>query len=534
MDVRCESCHTEYELDDGNVSEAGTDVQCTFCGHTFIVYPPDAAPTVQPGLRGGAGAGSGEAEYLLETADGRTQRLRDLTVLQKWIIERRVTRADRIISKNGQPWTRLGALDDLAPFFDVVDEADRARAAAGRTLSSEALPSSNVATPPAGNPIMTSAAGAPVSSRAVTPRANAPRGSTPQNERAVNRSLEIMAVEAPSGLDEPETTLVRRSGRGWWKLFVSFGVAAAVAYTGIRVLPAITGQGASEAPGLERLGNIAREARGLLAGRVKSATEPGGEIAPGHTGMAEPAGSGVGAGSPASPDPAGSPTGGTTLPAAATVGNGAQAAPGAGSTASAPAPAPGPATALAVERPAPSEPAAEPAKAPAAPATRPKPAVPPAPSYDKLVAQADQLLDAGSQDRAIKVYQQALTARPNAPEALAGIGYAHLDRQRISSAVQYFIRASASAPYAPALFGLGRAYRSAGDNARARDTFQRYLNLFPTGSDAPAAERQLQQLGEAPAPAEKEGGTPASILQEGGTAAPTGGTEPPARPLDAR
>jgi predicted Zn finger-like uncharacterized protein len=33
MDVRCERCKTLYELDDTRVSEAGTTVRCTTCGH---------------------------------------------------------------------------------------------------------------------------------------------------------------------------------------------------------------------------------------------------------------------------------------------------------------------------------------------------------------------------------------------------------------------------------------------------------------------------------------------------------------------
>ena len=37
MDVRCDRCQTEYELDDASVAERGASVQCTTCGHTFIV-----------------------------------------------------------------------------------------------------------------------------------------------------------------------------------------------------------------------------------------------------------------------------------------------------------------------------------------------------------------------------------------------------------------------------------------------------------------------------------------------------------------
>ena len=47
MDVRCDRCQTEYELDDDSVAERGASVQCTTCGHTFVVSrqkPAGATP----------------------------------------------------------------------------------------------------------------------------------------------------------------------------------------------------------------------------------------------------------------------------------------------------------------------------------------------------------------------------------------------------------------------------------------------------------------------------------------------------------
>ena len=46
----------------------------------------------------------------------------------RWIIERRVTREDRI-SQDGKSWQRVGDVPDLVPFFDIVDSAERARRA---------------------------------------------------------------------------------------------------------------------------------------------------------------------------------------------------------------------------------------------------------------------------------------------------------------------------------------------------------------------------------------------------------------------
>jgi len=51
-----------------------------------------------------------------------------LATLHRWIIERRVTRKDRI-SRDGKAWQRVGDVPDLVPFFDIVDSAERARRA---------------------------------------------------------------------------------------------------------------------------------------------------------------------------------------------------------------------------------------------------------------------------------------------------------------------------------------------------------------------------------------------------------------------
>ena len=57
-------------------------------------------------------------------------RFHGLTSLQKWIIERRVTRVDQV-SPDGQAWQPAGQVVELMPFFDVVDEPDRAGSDAG-------------------------------------------------------------------------------------------------------------------------------------------------------------------------------------------------------------------------------------------------------------------------------------------------------------------------------------------------------------------------------------------------------------------
>ena len=125
MDVRCDRCQTEYELDDESLAGGGASVQCTSCGHTFVVgrdrggVTPGPVPTPGPTT----------SSWMLTTEEGKTHRFRDPTTLQKWVVERRVGRTDRVCPPGGagDAW---GTLDELRPFFDVVDQADRAAAAA--------------------------------------------------------------------------------------------------------------------------------------------------------------------------------------------------------------------------------------------------------------------------------------------------------------------------------------------------------------------------------------------------------------------
>src|ERR1044071_7128738 len=118
MDVRCERCETEYELEDSSVNDAGAAVQCTTCGHRFIVtkasaaLPPQAAlPTPVVGHQAAAGPALDTEPQVpprtLSTDNGKVPRFRDLNTLQKWIVERKVSRSDRL-SHAGGPWLALG------------------------------------------------------------------------------------------------------------------------------------------------------------------------------------------------------------------------------------------------------------------------------------------------------------------------------------------------------------------------------------------------------------------------------------------
>ena len=89
MDVRCEQCQTEYELDEARVTEQGVTVKCTQCGHMFKVRrragtpPPAPIPTAAPPPAALAGAPS---VWLIRNNIGEIRRFKELTTLQQWIV----------------------------------------------------------------------------------------------------------------------------------------------------------------------------------------------------------------------------------------------------------------------------------------------------------------------------------------------------------------------------------------------------------------------------------------------------------------
>jgi predicted Zn finger-like uncharacterized protein len=206
VDVRCERCQTEYELEDSSVSEEGTQVQCMACGNTFLVTRPAPGTQVEPDS-------PPSAEWLLETSDGQAHRFRNLTSLQKWIIERKVTREDRI-SRTGHAWRRLGEIVELEPFFDVVDEADKARAAA-MTARASALKNEAQA------------------ARRSSPVRNVPSPSDELRPAPLGSSEHAPLDDIDPDRPEMQTAVVRLGGGNVLKVLLGLVVAALVAYVGI-------------------------------------------------------------------------------------------------------------------------------------------------------------------------------------------------------------------------------------------------------------------------------------------------------------
>jgi len=131
MDVRCPRCHVEYEFDDDKVTTAGVAVQCTGCNHVFRVAKPAPAPST---------TAPEKEEWMVRQQDGRVIRFKELTTLQKWIVEQKVARTDEI-SRTGRTWRPLGDIAELSSFFQVVDAARAAQSmAAHGVVSAPVMP----------------------------------------------------------------------------------------------------------------------------------------------------------------------------------------------------------------------------------------------------------------------------------------------------------------------------------------------------------------------------------------------------------
>lgn len=119
MDVKCPKCSIEYEFDEEKITESGVTVKCSSCGHIFKVRKTRLNPQ-------GNEQRKAEREWTVKRKDGRKIHFKELTTLQKWIVEQKVARED-LISKTGQSWKSLGEIAELDSFFQVVDAANRAK-----------------------------------------------------------------------------------------------------------------------------------------------------------------------------------------------------------------------------------------------------------------------------------------------------------------------------------------------------------------------------------------------------------------------
>ena len=231
MDVRCERCQTEYEVEDAKVSDLGTEVQCSDCGHRFVAKRPSGS---------GEDKGASSDEWLLETVAGQSHKFENSFLLQKWIVERRVTReiGFRAMVSRGSAWPKspkwlLSSTSWTTPSGRMPRLSRRPQwfLRPRPLLIAPTLP--EVASPPPQMPL-----------RMPSPVASRPEG---ENRSARPAPLSPLPLPGdslggvhlgafPQASDPGETEIIRvgsRRSHGFLKLVLTMLVAAVVAYAGI-------------------------------------------------------------------------------------------------------------------------------------------------------------------------------------------------------------------------------------------------------------------------------------------------------------
>ncbi|HVG59151.1 MAG TPA: tetratricopeptide repeat protein [Hyalangium sp.] len=470
MDVRCERCKTQYDLDDSRISETGVTVQCTTCHHVFVVKKKalvvtvpvkpgqePQAPTVPlagtqpavptgppPGLRPmsppvstqppmatapspeplaqpllPAAAAAGAREWRLRQPSGNTFTFKDLTTLQKWIVERKVSRDDEI-SLSGETWKRLGDIAELATFFQVVDEAQKAAVLQAQLgMASGAAPR----TGPQGT---------------VPPAAPSAQ---PSAERKGSRLAVLLVL-----------------------LLVLLGGGAA-GYYYLVVMPrpedeALRAEAArleAERREQERQEQLRATQTGagaqlqMDAGSTAGPSQDGGALAAvpeaGDGGAMEDAGADAGMALDAGAEDAGlPPDAGSAVPDAGTAG---------------------------VKRPAPVR------------------------DFDYYMTQGNRLRERERSEAALEAYAEAAELEPDRAEPYSGRGMAYLDLGDPRQAETEFKQAlKINANYGEAIIGLAETYRSQGKKAEAIRYYERYLEVLPNGPEASVARSAIERLKE--------------------------------------
>jgi len=456
MDVRCERCRAQYVVDDDRVSEAGVAVTCSRCGYVFLLKKkalfvtvpvrPEEAQDAQPisGLGRKSVPPSPSREWRLRQAGGHVWPFKELTTLQKWIVERKVSRDDEI-SASGDQWRRLGDIPEFASFFDVVDAAERAAAPAQRPAPQAPPPAASLDEP----------AWAQETGGQPPPLA----GGAPRRPKA-KRGGSWLAVLA---------------------LALAGGVVAAWLYLS-REAPKPPPEAVPDA-GVAEPSAPAEEP----AARPREQARPPPAAVPAGASLIAPAAPVAVPAATAAPEPSPPP-----VEAAAV------SAPAASTAAAAAEPPPAPDAGVAAPAPPPAATAkAEPAPQPA-PAAKPAPPKKPAPRGARaFVAQARTLRERGRTQQALALYAQAIDLEPTNAAALAGRGACYLDLSEYPLAEANFRAALDADPKnAEALFGMAEIQRYMGKKGEAVTFYERFLAVHPDGDDAVAARNAISKLKE--------------------------------------
>jgi predicted Zn finger-like uncharacterized protein len=491
VEVHCERCGTSYSFDESRVGEDGARVRCARCGHVFLV--PKAASTTAAQGRASLGE-SVRREWRVRRRDGSVSVLRELTTLQRWIVEGTLGREDEI-GLDGETWRVLGTIPDLGPFFAAADARAQVAVLEQELARLRAQPApETTASAPAAPSVPMEEARPRLRTLSTVPPAPVP---TPR----LNPALSPMARASPSAegplASEPAFTRTA-AGLGippaddWEPPKLSRGLGAWVVGVLLLLVLASTGTAAYFYVWLpERVRAREQQARNSQLerdqaereARLKAAEQRAKEELLQSLAAAQ----GRDAGTPA-PDAGASPRGALeplAPPASAPAGP-------------APAEARVPSPTLATGPNKPPSPRAAPdaeasGAAPAAPLLLPGSPQ----TFEDWMAEADRRRTHERASSALAAYDRALALKPQRSDAHAGRGLALLDLGRRPEALVEFQRALELDPRdGVAVLGLAETYRSLGRTEEARRAYQRYLEGWPGGPEATAARAALESLKE--------------------------------------
>ncbi len=469
MEVQCERCGTSYSFDEARLGAAGGRVRCARCGHVFVVQRPATEAPATPPARP-AGAEGLRREWRVRRRDGSISSLRELTTLQRWIVEGKLTREDEV-GLDGQSWRPLGSIPDLGTFFAAADALTRVAA-----LEAELARTRAAAPPPAADPPrLPPPAEAPrapeppppapsavpppptLAETAPPPRRAPPRLSPSADEPAFTRSSSGLGVVPTDDWEPPRL----RRGLGAWLvlLLLILGMAGAGALAYFYIWLPEAQRAREEQARNNQLQREQAEHEAKLKAAEQRAKE---ELL-------------------------------QSLAASAARDAGPSAAVDAGSAPQGSLQAPEPASAQEVTPALPASALAPRGPSPATAAQRP----PAEKTYEDWMVEATRRRTHERLSSALDAYDKALELQPQSAEAHTGRGLALLDAGRRHEALVDFNRALELDPRdGVAVLGLAETYRSLGRVGEARAAYQRYLEGWPGSSEARAARAALESLKE--------------------------------------
>jgi len=514
MDIRCPNCNTLYEFDEARLKGGSVNLKCSQCSHIFRVEAPKAKQDKPRKRWMVRNQSTGDILYFAE-----------MTQLQKWIIDRSVSRSDEI-SKTGKTWKPLGSIRELASLFEVADNIQRLQPGGAAQPEQTRPPHKQKHTPPPqadffdpnapGEP-----ADAPPPAEEAPPLPPPPEDSpspwsaetsepTESTEPSSSWSIDVSAeaddagsdpslgVALPPALSEPEGPTTSSAfatsspDEPGFKTgdFRSIGTlddsldlppqrssSLAVPLLVVALLLIIGGGGFY----LYSTGAFGELSSSASVDTNAASTDTGTDAALTTASAEQQADSGEEIAS-ADTDPPSESDAATDV---ATVAASTDADTPSATDTSAQDTSKAPDTTKVAAR----------TTDKGNNTTRPSGEGGAARSFNMLMKQGYEHRRNGRPQEALTSFQVALQKRPGSPEAQTAIGWCYLGMSRTTLAIAAFKQAiKANASFADAYVGLGHAYRASGQSAQALAAYRTYIKLSPQGPKANMARKLISRM----------------------------------------